>query len=96
MNKLDDSYSEDDFPMEIDVELHSWGDGEPDTHYFTIYSIGSMRGINRLAAELYATNGRIFLPDRDFYGSFHPEEYSCFYRACLAFYYVEELQKDNL
>jgi hypothetical protein len=95
MNKLDDSYSEDDFPMEIDVGMHSTKDGEEDTYYFTIYNIGSMQEINRLAAELYATSGRIFLPDSDFYGSRHPEEQGCFYKACLAFCYIEEIQKEK-
>jgi hypothetical protein len=95
MNKLDESYSEDDFPMEIDVEMHSTEDGEEDTCYFTIHSIVQMREINRLAAELYATSGRIFLPDCDFYGSSHPEECHCFYRACLAFCYIGNLTKEQ-
>jgi hypothetical protein len=89
MTELEKKYCEHDFPMEIDVYFHSEGDNEEDVAYFEILNIEHMVAINRLAAELYSMNGRIFLPDMDFYGSSHPEENRCFLNACLAFYLVD-------
>ncbi len=84
--KLSDIYGDGDFPIELDVPFHSECDDEEDAAYFEITSLDQLQKINRLAAEFYSMYGYMFLPELDFLGSNHPQEQSCFYRACTAYY----------
>ncbi|MFT6882525.1 MAG: hypothetical protein ACJAVY_001323 [Marinoscillum sp.] len=95
MNKLADSYDDEDFPLEVDLPFHDFSDNEEDVAFFEIEDMNKLISINRLAAEFYSMNGRIFLPESDFYQSTHPEEQGCFYKACLSFYLIEALKEQD-
>jgi hypothetical protein len=95
MRKLTEVYTDEVFPLEVDIPFHESISGEHDIAFFEIDSMEQLIKINRLAAEFYSMNGRVFLPDDDFYLSTHPEEESCFYKACLAFYYMSTLKDSS-
>ena len=92
MKKLKEVYTDDDFPIEVAVHFHDSISNENEIEFFDIESMEQLININRLSAELYSMNGRIFLPDDDFHLSTHPEEKACFYKACLAFYYMSTIK----
>ena len=95
MNKLSEVYTDAVFPLEVDIPFHESISNEHDIAFFEIDSMEQLININRLAAEFYSMNGRVFLPDDDFYLSTHPEEEACFYKACLAFYYIGTLKEQG-
>jgi hypothetical protein len=92
MRKISDVYTDEAFPLEVDIPFHESISNEHDIAFFEINNMKQLISINRLAAEFYSMNGRVFLPDDDFHLSTHPEEQNCFYKACLAFYYVGTLK----
>ena len=93
MRKLLEVYTDEDFPFVVDIPFHESISNEHDIAFFEIESMEQLISINRLAAEFYSMNGRIFLPDDDFHLATHPEEEACFYKACLAFYYISTLKE---
>ena len=92
MRKLSEVYTDEEFPIVVDIPFHESISNEHDIAFFEIESMEQLIIINRLAAEFYSMNGRVFLPDDDFHLSTHPEEEACFYKACLAFYYIGTLK----
>jgi hypothetical protein len=92
--ELEKKYTEDDFPIEIDVPFHCEQD-EYDEAHFQIDNMKDLKAINRLAAEFYSNCGYMFIPDMDFYGSSHPQESGVFMQACQAFYLISRLIKES-
>ena len=95
MRKLSEVYTDEEFPIVVYIPFHESISNEHDVEFFEIESMDYLININRLAAEFYSMNGRVFLPDDDFHLSTHPEEEACFYKACLAFYYVGTLKEQG-
>ena len=92
--ELEREYTEDDFPLEIDIPFHCEQD-ESDVAYFQIDNISDLKAINRLAAEFYSNFGYKFLPDMDFFGSTHPQERGVFIQACQSFYLINKSIKES-